>query len=256
MVKRKHSAPGLAVLRPVRSRDAGRIGGRRPQAPALFVALALCGMLAASACSSGNKVAFDSGIPTIKSSMQVVKVEELGPYLQAHLTLDHWELEAYSLPSELCRSVFVPGETVQYVDDGPIGSYVRGEDRCQALGVGNLELWRDRSTRSTRSNTSIIPRSQATYRKMDSTPEVVLLRGFFPLARQLRFFGADDVVAVVPVSEVCSGPIESGVASMEYRSKGRQALTLVGSNGLCVIRAFVMPPNQGKPIEDLEKGGS
>jgi len=220
MVKRNHSARGLAVLYRVRSRDASRIGGRRLRAPALLVAFALCGVLAGSACSSGSKVAFDSGIPTIRSSMQVVKVEELGPYLQAHLTLDHWELEAYSLPSELCRSVFAPGETVQYVD------------------------------------TSVIPRSQATYRKMVSTPEVVLLRGFFPLARQLRFFGADDVVAVVPVSEVCSGPIERGVASMEYRSKGRQALTLVGSNGLCVIRAFVMPPAQGKPIKDLEKGGS
>jgi len=256
MAKRNHSAPGLAVLCPVPSRDAVRMGGRRLRAPALLAAFALCGVLTAPACSSGSKVAFDSGIPTIRSSMQVVKVEELGPYLQAHLTLDHWELEAYSLPSELCRSVFVPGETIQYVDDGPIGAYVRGEDRCQALGVGNLELWRDRSSRSARSNTSVIPRSQATYRKMVSTPEVVLLRGFFPLARQLRFFGADDVVAVVPVSEVCSGPIESGVASMEYRSKGRQALTLVGSNGLCVIRAFVMPPAQGKPIKDLEKGGS
>ncbi|MBW2275392.1 MAG: hypothetical protein JRG96_19165 [Deltaproteobacteria bacterium] len=223
---------------------------------ALLAPLALGLVAVAPACSSKDKVAFDSGIPTIRSSMQVVSVREFGPYLEAHLTLDHWELEAYALPSEVCRGVFVPGESIRYVDDGPLGSYMRAEDRCQALGIGNLELWRDRSSRSTRSHESIIPRSQATYRLVYSDPEFVLLRGFFPQARQLRFANADDIVAVVPVDEVCSGPIKSGVASMEYRSKGRRALTLVGSNGLCVIRGLVMPPAQGKATKDFERDGS
>jgi hypothetical protein len=188
--------------------------------------------------------------------MQVVKVQERGPYLEAHLILDSWELEAYALPNEVCRKVFVPGKTVQYVDNGPLGTYRRGESNCQALGIGNLELWRDRSTRSTRPYESVIPRSQATYRLMHSDPHVALLRGFFPQARQLRFANADDIVAVVPINEVCSGPIKNGVASMEYRSKGRQALTLVGSNGLCVIRGLAMPPDQGRPTTDLKRSGS
>ena len=62
-------------------------------------------------------------------------------------------------------------------------------------------------------------------------------------------------MAVVPNSEVCRGPIESGVASMEYRVRGPQTLTLVGRNGLCVIRALVMPPAQGKPTSAFEHGG-
>ncbi len=122
MVKREMAAWSAGTAWRSRTGDACSAHRQGLQWRVLLVAFAAWLVLAVPACSSKSKVAFDSGIPTIRSSMQVVKVRELGPYLQAHLTLDRWELEAYSLPSDVCRAVFVPGETVQYVASSPLPS--------------------------------------------------------------------------------------------------------------------------------------
>ena len=203
---------------------------------------------ALGACSA-EKARFDSGLPGMKTGMVVAAVASRGPYLEAKLRMEGHDLEAYALPSDECRAVFQVSETLSHVASGPQGRYRRGDHQCDGLGVGNLEFWRDRSRRTSQAG---IPRAQASFRVLYSDGEVALLRGRFPLAGYLSFTGASDVVAVVPRSPECEGPIEKGVASMEYRGKGNRALTLVGSNGLCQIRGLIQPPPQAAPAKAAE----
>ena len=86
-----------------------------------------------------------------------------------------------------------------------------------------------------------MPRKQASYKVLARYDDVTLLRGSFPLAGYVGFTGGLDYVAVVPNSEECRDPIEKGVSSMEYRGKGKRALSLVGARGLCRIDGLAQP---------------
>ena len=201
-------------------------------------------------CASPGKVGFDSGLPGMRTSMTVTRVTRRGPYLEIGLTLGDDELEAYVADGDECRKVFSVSESVRYLENGPLGVYLRGEEgeeRCQSLGVGNLRLWRDRNSRSAGDSASVVPRAQARFRVIHRDDEVVLLRGRFPQAVRLGFTGPIDLVAVVPVTAECEGPIETGVASLEYRTKGSRVLSLVGQRGLCEIRGLAQPPSQTEP---------
>ena len=74
-----------------------------------------------------------------------------------------------------------------------------------------------------------------------------MLRGMFPLSGYVGFGGGEDLIAVVHDTEECKAPIESGVASIEYRGKGKRALSIVGKSGLCEIRGLIQPPPQATP---------
>jgi hypothetical protein len=210
------------------------------------VGLLLLGLAAASCTGGGkaSKVAFDSGLPVMRSGMTVDTVEPRGPYLEAQMKIDSWTLPVYAEPSESCGVVFQPGELITYVDNGPLGVFKREGESCQILGVGNLELWRDRNRRSTAGG---VPRAQARYRTIHQDDDFVLLRGQFPLAGAVGFSGGMDIVAVVPNNDTCSRPIEAGVASMEYRGKGQRALSLIGQRGLCQLHGLIVPLSDAKP---------
>jgi hypothetical protein len=86
-----------------------------------------------------------------------------------------------------------------------------------------------------------VPRTQATFRTLYKDADVVLLRGRFPLASRIGWSGGQDTVVVVGNVERCRGPVERGVASMEYRPGSRNALALVGTTGLCRIDGLIQP---------------
>jgi hypothetical protein len=210
----------------------------------LPLAVAVLAVVLSFGGCSVKKAAFDSGLPGIRTGMAVEAVSPRGPYLEAKLELESRDLEAYVISSDECRAVFQVSETVDHVASGPQGLYRRGEQECQGVGIGNLEFWRDQNRRTAKAG---IPRAQATYRVLYSDHEVALLRGNFPLAGYLGFTGVSDVVAVVPQSPECQGPIESGVASMEYRGKGKRALVLLGGDTPCHMRGLIQPPSQSIP---------
>jgi hypothetical protein len=212
--------------------------------PSLILGLAIT----LGACST-KKASFDSGLPGMRTGMVVEAVTPRGPYLEAKLKMEHRDLEAYVLPTDECRAVFQVSETVSHVASGPQGRYRRGDNQCDGLGVGNLEFWRDRTRRTTKRG---IPREQASFRVLYSDDEVALLRGTFPLASYLGFSGASDVVAVVPRSPECEGTIEKGVASMEFRGKGKRVLSLLGGKEPCLVRGLIQPPSQTPPAESAE----
>lgn len=191
-----------------------------------------------------EKSKFNSGLPGIRTQMQVDALVERGPYLEAALSFESSAMWAYAAPSEGCRAVFEPGGSVEYVDNGPLGEFRRDELDCQILGVGNLELWRDRNRRATPAG---IPRAQANFELLHADEELTLLRGRFPLATAVGFSGGMDLVAVVENTKNCEGPVAKGTASMEYRGKGKLALTLVGKSGLCRIRGLIQPLPSAQP---------
>lgn len=185
-----------------------------------------------------KQVGFDSGIPMMHTKLKVESVEERAGYLEANLLLNDRQLSTFTLPSEECRQVFVPGEKVSYVDSGPLGSFKREDFRCQSMGKGNLTVWRDRTRRSSREP---LPRAQANYRVLESDDEATYLRGSFPLAGRAGFSNSADIVARIPSSGQCKKIIERSTASMEYRSKGNMAYVLVGKTGVCEIDGFALP---------------
>ena len=69
----------------------------------------------------------------------------------------------------------------------------------------------------------------------------VLLRGRFPLTSAVGWSGGYDTIAVVPNTAACEVPIERGVASIEFRPSGRDALTLVSKRGPCRIEGLIQP---------------
>ena len=125
----------------------------------------------------------------------------------------------------------------------------RGETECQSSGLGPLTMWRDRDTRATPQG---VPRSQANYRTIYADDELALLRGVFTEAIWVGFDNSSDLVAVVPRGGNCEKPIAEGVASLEYRAKGREAMSLVGPKGLCPVQAFLIPPGR---LETAQEAG-
>jgi hypothetical protein len=201
-------------------------------------------LLAAPQSIAGDKTGFDSGAPAVTSKMKVSSLRTRGPYLEAQLSLEGTNLQAYTLPGGDCEQVLQPDTEIEYLDSGPMGVYKKGDLRCQQMGVGNLILWRDRNRRAA---SAPVLRQQANFKTLYTDDEITMLRGRFPLASAVGFTGALDIVVVVGDSKECEGPIESGVASMEYRGKGKRPLTLVGKSGLCLIQALIQPPPQGRP---------
>lgn len=197
--------------------------------------------LAVGAAGCQSKSGLAPGLSGMRTTMKVLGTEPLGPYLAVQLDMNGKAIDAYVMPSAACSAVFVVGEEVEYVDNGPQGVYERGDARCQGMGVGNLLVWRNRSRHST---AVPVPRSQAAYRVIYRGDTYALLRGQFPGASVIGFTGDYDIVAIVPVGGECAPLLEQRSASMEYRGKGSRVYSLTGRNGLCDIHGFAQPPPQ------------
>ncbi|MBW2229231.1 MAG: hypothetical protein JRG92_02580 [Deltaproteobacteria bacterium] len=220
-------------------------------APRTWLLIAMIGLCAAQSIPLGRAAAADlsPGLSKTQTDMTVHEVNDRGPYIEARLDMSGKDFFAYALIGDDCRSIFQPGAKVTYIDSGPLGEFERAGFHCQVLGVGNLRIWRDRKVRSA---SQLAPRSQASYQLIHRDDDVALLRGTFPQAARLGFSGSSDLIAIVPVSEVCEGPIASGTASIEYRPKGKRVLSLVGKNGLCDLRGLAQPPPQAKRREPVK----
>lgn len=181
------------------------------------------------------------GLSGTRTAMQVMGSGPLGPYLAARLDMNGKPLDAYVMPSDECRAVFVTGTEITYIDNGPQGVYQRGEHRCQGMGVGNLLVWRNRSRHS---SAAPAPRSQAAFHVIHRGDEYSLLRGQFPGASMIGFTGDYDLVAIVPSGGECAGILSQRTASLEYRDKGSRVYSLVGATGLCDVHGFAQPPPQ------------
>jgi hypothetical protein len=160
-------------------------------------------------------------------------------YLEVDLVGSGLHLDTFTPASEDCAAVLRPEAAVDYVANGPYGVFQRGDQTCDAIGLGSLREWRDR--RPSQTNVVMIPRAQADYKVFHQDAKQVLLRGRFPLGGLLGFTGLDDTIAIVPNIPVCQRPIQSGVASMQFNQNGEFPLVLLSGDGECPITALLQP---------------
>ncbi len=192
-----------------------------------------------------------AGAPGTRSAYRVESVEELGPLLAARLLWSEPRLDPltdFSSDARLsllfpgddgCRRVLEPGATVAFAPAGFEGTLWRGDDACRSVGIFDLAEWRDRLPQAR--TQSPVPRRQATFRWLRDAGELALVRGRFPLSGLVGFAGGYDCLALLTTAGSCRALAEGGVASIEFRAGGPDALALVGQGERCPIRGFARP---------------
>jgi len=193
---------------------------------------------ATSGCNV-QKNLWQAGIPGVKTPLVVTRSVPLAGYLQVDLVGSGLHLDTFTPANEDCAAVMRPEGSVDYVANGPYGLFQRGDQTCDAIGLGSLREWRDR--RPSQTNVVMVPRAQADYKIYYQDARQVLLRGRFPLGGLLGFSGLDDTIAIVPNVAVCQKPIQSSVASMQYYQNGENPLVLLSGDGECPITALLQP---------------
>ena len=200
--------------------------------------LALVLFLALPACNT-RKAGFQLGLPGGGTDMTVTRVKQRGAYLDVTLAGQGWELRTFLPANERCTAITSGEAAVRYVNEGPLGSVVRDDQRCAAIGMGSLREWRNRQPRG--NSAQIIPSGLASFRAIYQDEEVVLLRGRFPQTGRLGFTSMGDSITVVPNSDICQRPIDQGRATIEFFPAGRNVLTLSSASGRCQIEGLIRP---------------
>jgi hypothetical protein len=207
----------------------------RPRALALLLPLA-------AACASA---------PGTRSAYRVESVQEIGPLLAARLAWSEPRLGSAAalssdarlsllLPADaVCRRLLEPGAIAEYAPAGPEGTLRRGDDACRSVGIFDLAEWRDRLPRAR--TRSPVPRAQATFRLLRELGELALVRGRFPLTGLVGFAAGYDALALLPTAGSCGALARGGVASIEFRSGGTDALALVGDAERCPLHGLARP---------------
>ena len=217
------------------------------RAPLILAAIALLAFALGIAGCSWRKATWQLGMGGFGMELFVVHLDERGPYLDVGLEGHGLSLRTFTPASEVCRAVLRPEAAVGYVERGIGGRFEREGQSCDAVGFGDPLIRGVRRPRSGSLGSSPVPRAQASFRVIHEDDDVVLLRGRFPLAPKVGWTGGEDSVVVVDNVARCRGPVERGVASMEYRPSGRNTLSLVGDRGLCRIEGLILPLDEVQP---------
>jgi hypothetical protein len=205
-----------------------------------WLSVSLSVLAAALACSP-SRTAFQLGVPGSRVDVWVAQVTQRDAYLEADLQLDGRVLRTYLPATGVCSHVLAGETGVQFASSAAYGTVIRGDERCEAVGIGSLAEWRTRRPRSTSTARSVIPSAQASYRRVYEDEEVVLLRGRFPLTGHLGFAGLGDSIAVVPRIPICAQPLSRETSTLEFFPAGRNVLTLASSAGRCPIQGLIQP---------------
>jgi hypothetical protein len=210
-----------------------------PSARLLALALALVWLPACESPRVGQAIGVGSS-----SWAHVEDVALRGEFVDATLRGDSFALRFFFPTDQNCREILTPEARVEYVTLGPLGSVRADSLRCDPVGVGSLGDWLRRRRRHSRLAN---PRQRVDYRVVYRDPEVVFLRGRFPLSRQVGWSGGFDALAVVPNVEACAAFLERTVATMDYRVNHDVPFTLVGEPR-CPVIGFILPlGRQGEP---------
>ena len=217
--------------------------------------IALVAAFGMAGCSSWQKTTWELGMGGFGMELLVSHLDERGPYLDVGLSGHGLHLRSFVPATDVCRAVLRPEAAVKYVERGVGGRFEREEHSCDAVGFGDPLIRGARQPRAGSLRSAPVPRAQATFRTIYEDADVVLLRGRFPLAYSIGWAGGEDSVAVVQNVARCRGPVEKGVASMEYRPAGRNTLALVGDKGLCRVEGLILPVDQAQPGDASAPGG-
>jgi hypothetical protein len=208
---------------------------RRPDA-----LLAALGGLVVLACVTTPPAGTTEPASQTRSLVQLSEVASVGPYLDATLSNQRFSLRFFFPRSESCLALIRAGAEHRYLRVGPLGSVVDEEKRrCQPVGVASLRQWRDDQPH--RRPPHRTPRVQVEFRTILAGDELILVRGRFPLALEIRWPAAMDTVAMLPAGPSCEAVRQSGKATMEYHAEGPEPFLLVVEEMSCPILGFAAP---------------
>ncbi len=181
--------------------------------------------------------------------VRVIEVADAGPYLDVRLFgksvvgRKEGERRFFFPASEACKGALVEGSSALYRAVGPFGQFkdLSGQ-RCDPVGVASLVAWRD--ARAYRRDPFHAPRVQAEYHTVFENERVLLARGRFPLALEMRWPEPMDSVAVMPADPTCRAALAQGEATMEYHGSGPDVFILEVDEGQCPIVGFAIPTEQ------------
>ena len=172
--------------------------------------------------------------------VQVIDGGEFGPYRTVTLVGGGGRHELFLPPSAPCRAIAAGGEA-RFEPEGPLGTLWAPPARCEPVGVGSLARWRDGLGQ--RRSPYLQPRETARFRLAheDRGRALLLLRGSFPVALELRWPAPTDAVVVVPDSPACRRIAERGEADLTFHAMGAEPLVLGEGAERCAILGLAHP---------------
>jgi hypothetical protein len=168
----------------------------------------------------------------------VLGVSTHGAYLLVSLAGPLADLRFFAPATEECVQVLAPDAHVNYGKAGVFGRFRRDERSCDPVGVASLAAWRDRQPRR---RGPPVPRATAYYRLVQEDPELIFIRGRFPLASRIYLPGGYDLVAVLPNTEACVAVAARGEASLEFRVAGPEPFRMLAGGPICDVFGFALP---------------
>jgi hypothetical protein len=206
-----------------------------------FVAMLALSSVAIAGCSpkqAGQKVVVQGGLPGLAVDAEVTFLGAKAGFLDVSVRSGGRDYRFFYLDAPDCRKIVTGGPGASFSPTGRGGTLSRGEHSCSPAGILNLSEWRKTGGRRQGEG---IPRAQASYRVETRADGIALARGRFPLVSRLRVVGGQDIIAVIPDDEACAAVLDSQTASMEYRSSGRNPLTLLSGPKPCPMIGIVFP---------------
>ena len=212
---------------------------RRHPLAAIACAFTLGSLLAATlGCTTTSDDKNVQRLPGMTTRFVIAFALDRGPYIDALLERSNTLMRLFFPPSEVCRRLIAVDNAVDWVATGPIGRVRVGDEFCDPVGIGGLNQWRDRRRRAPGGP---LQRSRSSFTKVFQDEDVTMVRGRFPFTGAVGFSGGYDVVALLPRNDVCDAVAEQGVASIEFRVVGRDAITLLHQGSRCAIEGFAQP---------------
>ena len=215
--------------------------------PARLLALWIALPLGIAACETGQRVAWETGLPWVKADFQVDSVTPRHVFLDISISGGGIGRRVFARASEDCRAVFVEGETVSLGKSDRYGPAERDGQSCTLVGIGDLADWRKSRSLGGRGRgagtgygKAPIQRSSVRIEIVDKDAEYLYARGGFSIAALLGWApGTDQVVALLPQIDECTAVAEGGFYSVIFREVGRPALGVVNGDHLCPIAGLM-----------------
>ncbi len=186
---------------------------------------------------TGEEMLYDAN-PVGTTDGVVLGVSRHGPYLLVAFGGSLQDMQFLAPATEACLQVLAPEARLNYGKSGVFGRFRRDGVICDPVGVASLAAWRDRQPRSVGRP---VPRAPAYYTLLQEDPELIFLRGRFPLASRVNIPAGWDLVAVLPNSGACTGLAKRTDASLEFRVAGPEPFTLINDGQLCPVLGFATP---------------
>jgi hypothetical protein len=186
---------------------------------------------------AGEKVLYGVN-PVATTDVLVLGVSRHGPYLLVSLAGPMADLRFLAPATEVCIQMLAPDARVNYGKSGEFGRFRRDDQSCDPIGIASLAAWRDTQPRR---RGPPVPRATAYYHVVQQDPELIFIRGRFPLASRVYISGGYDLVAVLPNVAACAAVAAQDAASLEFRAAGPEAFRLLAGDQSCDVLGFALP---------------